>query len=454
MKKNFYKVFRFTFKNQVSPKGYKMLTGIVALVLFVLPVVVFLIMGNLNDDEQELSTCGADVIYVVNPQVPDADFNMLNSLGVEGYTDIRYVNAETVEEALDSIREKQESASFVLQIDRIDDRLYTRIILPDTATEIEDKADNYEKFMAETESTFMIIASGISIQDLNQIMLQSDSSVYSQEGYQTGKDLYSDEAKVYEQQNEEIRPIFNICLIFVTVFIVYMVIILYCTSIMQSVIEEKTSKLMDTMLISVEPKSLVFGKMLGILTSGLLQLFLWIASLTGGVFVGIKVADSLFGEGNIAIITFIKSFGELELFEPVNVVLGILALIFGIVLYASLATMCGAISSSREEAASNQSIFMILLVLSFYLVLFKGISATEVQNVLYLFPFSSAMLLPAGACLGIVSKGVAAAGLALTVACVAVFIVLAGKLYTMMSLYKGNKVSLGKALKMLFKSAQ
>lgn len=450
MFKNFGKVFKFTFKNQVSPSGYRNLTIITAVILFIIPVAIFMIVGKESDGkDKKIEECGAQYIYVVDPEAPDADFNALNMMGIDGYTDIKYINKKTVEEALETIKNNQEPASFILQIKKEDNRIYSRIVLPEDSILEEDKVSNYEDFIGETERIFLVLASGVSMSDLSQMMQQSEYSVYDTDGYKTGTDLYSDTGKMAEQQNSEIKPVFNMILIYVTLLIIYMIIIFYGNSIMQTVILEKTSKLMDTMLISISPKSMIFGKMLGVLTSGIMQLLIWIASAVLGIFTGVKFSDHFFGSKQISIVEFFKSFSELGLFKPVNVLIGILALLFGIIMYASLSAMCGAISSTREEAASNQSIFIIILVLCFYLVLFKGLNTTEVATWLYLFPFSSAMLLPAGVCIGTISTGVAAAGLAIMVACSVLFITLAGKLYSMMSLYKGNKVGFGKAFKML-----
>ena len=78
-----------------------------------------------------------------------------------------------------------------------------------------------------------------------------------------------------------------------------------------------------------------------------------------------------------------------------------------------------------------------------------GINTTNPAIWLYLFPFTSAMVLPSGICSGVISTGVAIAGLAILIASSLGFIILAGKLYKMMALYKGNKVNIGKAIKML-----
>ncbi|SEQ25061.1 ABC-type Na+ efflux pump, permease component [Lachnospiraceae bacterium NE2001] len=450
MFKNFDKVFKFTFKNQTSTKSYIRGTFLTAFLLFVIPVAIFLIVGFvMKGDDDELKSCGADRVYVVDPEAPNADFNTLNLTGVEGYTDIQYSNAETVDAALETIETRGETKAIILQIRKEDGRLQSRIILPESSELEKDEVKNYNDFIDESGNVFALIASGVNMNDMTEAMKQTDYSVYDTEGYKSGTDLYTDSAKLSEQQNSEILPVFNMVLTYVCVIFIYMIIILYGNSILQNIVLEKSSKLMDTMLISVSPQSLIFGKMLAILTSGILQLLVWIAGLVGGVVVGIKIFGSMFDGVNVAIVTFIKSFSELGLFKPVNVIVGILALIFGIIMYASLSAVAGSISSSREEAASNQGIFIFLLLISFYAILFKGMNTTNPVTWLYLLPFTSAMVLPSGICSGVISTGLAAAGLAILVVCSVVFIILAGKLYKMMSLYKGNKVSISKALKML-----
>ncbi len=450
MFKNFDKVFKFTFKNQLT-RGYKITTLVIALILFMVPIIILMIAGKTSSgDEDKLESCGADKIYVVDSLNPEGDFNSLNLTGQEGYTDIKYVNAESVEAALETISDAGEKKSFILEFKKDEGELKSRIILPEGSEIEEDTAENYEDFIEKSGTIFTIIASGASANDLGTVMTQSGYKVYDTEGYKVGKDLYSDSSKLEEQSNSEILPIFNLILVFASAFIIYMIIILYGNSILQTIILEKSSKLMDTMLISVSPDAMIFGKMLAVLASGVLQLLIWVFSVVAGVIAGLKIYDQVFEDVSSAAASFVKNMGSLGLFKPANVIIGILALIMGIIMYSSLAAVAGAISSSREEGASNQTLFTMILLICFYLVIFKGINTSEVVTWLYLMPFSSAMLLPAGICSGIISLPIGIAGLLIITVCSAVFIILAGKLYKMMSLYKGNPVNIPKALKMLF----
>ena len=211
---------------------------------------------------------------------------------------------------------------------------------------------------------------------------------------------------------------------------------------------EKSSKLMDTMLISVKPKTMVFGKLTGVLAAGLLQLVIWIAAIVAGVVAGIILSDQIFPGVDNSIIVFLKSLGSLDLFRPLSVILAIVVLVFGILLYASLAAMAGAISNTIQQAASNQGIFIFILIIAYFLVLYNGMGA-EMPAWLCMIPFTGALCLPAAMLLGSVSVGVAVGGTAAIVVLSLLLVEIAGRIYKAMALYKGTDGGLGKAIKFL-----
>lgn len=448
MFKNLDKVFKFTFHNQVNTGGWKRTTIGTAIFLLLAPIIILFIIDKVNSGDEALKPCGADRVYVVNDATPDTDYNVLNMLKVEGYTDIKYTNSDTVDEALDLIKDRNETKSLILQFQVDDDEVDDRIIIPDNSEIEEDDAKKFDKFLDEGGQMVTIIASGISITELSEMGMQTEVDIFNETGLRNNKSLLNDDEMAQQQLNSEILPAFNIILIFISIMVVYMMVLVYGNGINQSVVMEKASKLMDTMLVSIQPQALITGKLLGVLGSAFVQIISWIVSLIVGIIAAVKFIDITHPEADFSVLTFIKSFSELNLFKPLNVIIGILCLLFGILLYSAFSAIAGSISSTKEEAQSNQGIFVMLLVVSFYLVLFFGLKQ-DIAAWLYLLPFTGAMVLPAGICTGTVSLGIGLAGLLILVASSAILLVLAGKLYVMMSLYKGNKVSIGKAFKML-----
>jgi ABC-2 type transport system permease protein len=62
-------------------------------------------------------------------------------------------------------------------------------------------------------------------------------------------------------------------------YLIFMFIIIYGTSVMRSVIEEKTSRIIEVIISSVKPFQLMLGKIIGNAFAGVLQFIIWMISL-------------------------------------------------------------------------------------------------------------------------------------------------------------------------------
>jgi ABC-2 type transport system permease protein len=67
---------------------------------------------------------------------------------------------------------------------------------------------------------------------------------------------------------------------FVLGILIYMFVLIYGIQIMQGVIDEKTSKIVEVIVSSVKPFQLMMGKIIGIASVGLLQFTIWILIIT------------------------------------------------------------------------------------------------------------------------------------------------------------------------------
>ena len=449
MFKNFGTVFRFTFRNQTNTKGFRLGTIIMSVLLLAVPIAIFALVGVLdNVDDDENASCGADKIYVVNEAHPDVDFNALNTLGIENYTDIQYVNSKSVAEAVETIKANTEGTSIVLEITENEKGYSTRIIMPDKCALDSSVVEHYDNFIEKSQNMFVVLASGADVQELSMLSMPIEKDSFKVDGYRNGTSLFDNKEEAKQQENDAMLKGFNLILVFVCIMVIYTIAIMYGNGIMQNIVMEKSSKLMDTMLVSIHPQAMIFGKMMGCLAAAIIQFFSWILSLVIGLVVGCKVLEIIKPGKDYAVVTFFKSFGELNVFTPLSIIIGVLVLIFGIVFYCSIAAICGAISGSKEEAASNQAIFVIIILVSFYIVLFGG-HGGDYATWMFILPSTSAMILPAQIVTGSIDVGLGLAGLGAMVATTVLLIILAGKIYTMMALYKGNKVNIAKAFKML-----
>ena len=451
MYKNFGTVFRFTFHNQAGNKGFKALTIIVAVILFLIPVAILCLtsLSAKNNKDKKLESCGAEKIYVADPISADANFGFMQSVNGEGYANIKYVTVSSVDDALKRIKDAGEKKSFVLEIKEDENKnLSTSIIIPDQSEIKADQAKNYNDAISKMSLQFVIAAKNIKAQDMLELSKVTEKDIFNAKGWANQDSLSNNKDIANEQNNQKIKDVFKFILLMLDLFVMYFIVLAYGSSISKNIVMEKSSKLMDTMLISVKPKTMVFGKLTGVLAAGLLQLVIWIAAIVAGVVAGIILSDQIFPGVDNSIIVFLKSLGSLDLFRPLSVILAIVVLVFGILLYASLAAMAGAISNTIQQAASNQGIFIFILIIAYFLVLYNGMGA-EMPAWLCMIPFTGALCLPAAMLLGSVSVGVAVGGTAAIVVLSLLLVEIAGRIYKAMALYKGTDGGLGKAIKFL-----
>ncbi len=74
-----------------------------------------------------------------------------------------------------------------------------------------------------------------------------------------------------------------------TGFLIYMFIFIYGSQIMQSVLDEKTSRIVEVIVSSVKPFQLMMGKVLGVGAVGFTQLLIWFVLIGGLSTVGLSI---------------------------------------------------------------------------------------------------------------------------------------------------------------------
>ena len=125
---------------------------------------------------------------------------------------------------------------------------------------------------------------------------------------------------------------------FLLAMMLYLTLIVYGMSVMRSVLEEKTSRVMEVMLSCVTPKELMAGKILGVGAAGLTQIAIW--CVLAGVFGGAGVAAS----GNAPQLGITA--GTLVALVPF--------FLAGFLLYSGLYAALGAMVNSEQEAQQWQ----------------------------------------------------------------------------------------------------
>lgn len=170
----------------------------------------------------------------------------------------------------------------------------------------------------------------------------------------------------------------------VVVMVLYISLIVYGMATMRSVMEEKTSRIVEVLVSSLRPFQLLAGKILGVAAVGFTQYLIW--TVTGGLVVG-------YGALMAAAFSPEASFPKIQLSFS-TLAYPLIFYLVGYFLYASLYAAAGAIVSTEEEAQQVQLPMTLTIATSFLLfplVLERPNSTLVIA--LSLFPFFSPILM-------------------------------------------------------------
>lgn len=154
---------------------------------------------------------------------------------------------------------------------------------------------------------------------------------------------------------------------FLFTFLIYMFVMSYGAMVMQSVMEEKTNRIVELMVSAVSPFQLMLGKIVGIALVGLTQLAVWVLMLTAIL----TAAGQMFGTGGTGEATMMLSaLMNLPFFEIT--LLFILFFIGGYLLYASLFAAIGASINAQEDAQQFMTPMIVIMVFAMYAGLYSA----------------------------------------------------------------------------------
>lgn len=221
---------------------------------------------------------------------------------------------------------------------------------------------------------------------------------------------------------------------YVVMFILYIAIILYASNVMRSVVQEKTSRVVELMVAAVKPRALMAGKVLGVGAVGLTQLGVWL----GMAVLSMKYRNELLGLFGVAGAGGI-SLPPLTL-DQVGVVLS--CFIMGFFLYASLYAAVGAMVSTEQEAQQAQMPVMMLIIVAVACVqLVANDPRSGVAVALTTIPFFSPMLMPMRYLLGGATGVDFALSMAVLIVTTGLIVVAAGRIYRVGILMYGKRPS-------------
>ncbi|HEV8600077.1 MAG TPA: ABC transporter permease [Gemmatimonadales bacterium] len=134
------------------------------------------------------------------------------------------------------------------------------------------------------------------------------------------------------------------------VFILYLALMIYGSQVMTSVVEEKSSRIIEVLASSLRPFELMLGKVIGVGLVGLFQLSIWAATALylgsfGASFMGRMMDDG----GAAAAATSSGGASFLSAVSPALVLIFLVLFILGFLFYAAMFAAVGAMSSTVQD---------------------------------------------------------------------------------------------------------
>ena len=142
----------------------------------------------------------------------------------------------------------------------------------------------------------------------------------------------------------------------VMVMMLYMTLLIYGMSVMRSVLEEKTSRVMEVVLSSAKASELMAGKILGVGAVGLTQVAIWIVIAAGAS------APALLAMAGVKDSGFHIEMRVLPAFA--------VFFVLGYMLYSTLFAALGAMVNSEQEAQQWQTFVTLPIVVPMVMMMF------------------------------------------------------------------------------------
>ena len=347
--KDLFTVIKFTMKDMVKRKAF-IVSTIIFLVMIVVGFNIPQILKKIKGED-----IGSKLIIVDENNVFEGSLETLKDI------DTRY-NIEIAEIRYEEIKEKIEDGDIesAIIIEKQDENIKVRYIVKNT-TMLDGMPEDLISAINTLYSNLQISKLGLTEEQLKSITPNFEFSL---------------------EQTEEEKANGNIFAMMLLSIVLFYAIYFCAYQVSSSITTEKTSKIIETLVTSTAPRTIVLGKTIGIGVVGLLQMIL----LVGTALISAKV----FLEPGI-----LENIIDISTITPYLGMVTILYFILGYLTYALLYALTGSTVSKPEDIQSASGPVAMLAVIGFYLSYFTMMNPTSQLNVFAsIFPISSPFCMP------------------------------------------------------------
>lgn len=399
--KDLFTVMKFTMKDMVKRKSF-VISTIIFLVMIIVGFNVPKILKSIRGEDT------VDKLLIVDESnVFEGALESLKKLDTGYEIEIANLKYDEVKEKIQN--EEIESAIFV---EKQKENIKIKYIIKD-ATMMEEVPEDIITTINTLYTNIQISKLGLTEEQLKSITPSFEFSL--------------------EQTDEKANGnVFAMMLLSIVLFYA----IYFCAyQVSSSITTEKTSKIIETLVTSTSPKTIVLGKTIGIGIVGLLQMIL----LVGTALISAKA----FLEPGM-----IEQVLDMSAITPYLGIVTIIYFILGYFTYALLYALTGSTVSKPEDIQSANGPVAMLAVIGFYLSYFTMMNPTSEMNIFAsLFPISSPFCMPFRIMMGLAKPTDVLISIAILVVTILVIAKVTIKIYSNAILNYGTKMSLKDIIK-------
>ena len=389
-------VMKFTIKDMVKRKSFIVST----LIILILIVIGFNIPNIIKSIKGE--DTGDKLLIVDNENIFEGNLELLKQMELD-------YEIEVGKATFDEIKTKIENEEIeeAIMIEKQENNVKIRYIVENT-TMMEEVPETLVNAINSLYTNMQISKLGLTAEELQSITPNFEFSL---------------------EQTEEEKASGNILAMMLMSIVLFYAIYFCAYQVSSSITTEKTSKIMETLVTSTSPRTIVLGKTIGIGIVGLLQMIVIVgtALISAKAFLEPELLDSILDMSNIT---------------PYLGIITIIYFVLGYFAYALLYALTGSTVSKPEDIQSANTPVAILAVIGFYLSYFTMMNPTSELNVFAsLFPISSPFCMPFRIMMGLATGTEVAISIAILIITILIIAKVAIKIYSNAILNYGTKMS-------------
>lgn len=396
-------VMKFTMKDMIKRKSF-----IISTIIFLIMIVVGFNIPNILKSINGEDTSNKLVI-VDEGNIFEGSLESLKNADTGYEIEISNVKYEEIKEKINN--DEIESAIIV---EKTNNNVKIRYIVKNT-TMMTNVPDDIISMMNSLYSNLQISKLGLTESQLQSITPNFDYEL---------------------EQTEEEKANGNVFAIMLLSIVLFYAIYFCAYQVSSSITTEKTSKIIETLVTSTSPKTIVLGKTIGIGVVGLLQLILLVgtALISAKAFLDPELINSIL---------------DISAITPYLGIITIIYFILGYLAYALLYALTGSTVSKPEDIQSANGPVAMLAVIGFYLSYFTMMNPTSSLNVFAsIFPISSPFCMPFRTMMGLASTTDVLISIAVLIITILIIAKVTIKIYSNAILNYGTKMGIKDIMKM------